>query len=73
MTTFNGKADGEVIRPDLGEADEVTAFVGEIEEMATAVESGTASPLLGGDLARDAILLCQKQADSVIQKTRVEV
>ena len=54
----------QVIRPDLGDADEISAFVLEISEAANAIESGNASALLGGDLARDAIELCHAQAIS---------
>ena len=36
----------------------------EISEAANAIESGNASALLGGDLARDAIELCHAQASS---------
>jgi predicted dehydrogenase len=66
-------SDGQVLRPDLGDADPVTAFVAEISEVASAVASGKPSALLGGDLARDAIALCYKQTESVRTRATVKV
>lgn len=43
----------------------LTAFEAEIKEVAGSVKSGKQSQLLGGDLARDAIVLCHKQTESV--------
>ena len=63
----------QVIRPDLGDADEVSAFVLEISEAATAIESGVASALLGGDLARDAIELCHAQTASASNGEQVRL
>jgi hypothetical protein len=39
--------------------------------MTRAVSSGKPSPLLGGDLARDAVVLCEKQTESVMRGERV--
>ena len=57
-------ADGNVLRPDLGSGDPVDSFVLEIQEAVSAIELGQPSSLLGGELARDAITLCAKQAES---------
>ena len=57
-------ADGKVIRPELGTGDDIAGFVSEIEEVANAVNSGKPSPILSGELARDAIVLCHKQTAS---------
>jgi predicted dehydrogenase len=65
--------DKEVLRPDLGSGDDITAFAAELEEMTRAVSSGKPSPLLGGDLARDAVVLCEKQTESVMRGERVAV
>lgn len=65
--------DGGVVRPDLGEADSISAFVAEIEEVARAVSTGRPSPLLGGDLARDAIVLCHRQTESVRKHRPVDI
>jgi len=56
--------DGNVLRPDLGSGDPVDSFVMEIQEAVSSIESGQPSSLLGGELARDAIALCSKQAES---------
>ena len=65
--------DGQVVRPDLGDGDPVNGFVAEIEEVVRCVESGNPSPILSGDLARDAILLCHKQSESVKQAKPISV
>ena len=57
-------AEGAVVRPDLGSGDPVDSFVMEIQEAVGAIETGQPSSLLGGELARDAITLCYKQAES---------
>lgn len=61
--------DGEkssVQRPDLGDGDPMmSSFEAELNAVVTAVESGTPSPILGGNLARDAILLCDRQTEAV--------
>ena len=59
--------DGEMIRAELPQGDEVTPFVLEIEEVARSIKSGTVSDILGGTLARDALVLCHCQTDSVRQ------
>jgi predicted dehydrogenase len=64
---------GAVVTPELGAHDEISPFVAEIEEVLRAIESGTPSPILGGDLARDAIVLAHRQAESVSQGTGVTV
>jgi len=66
-------SDDEVIRPDLGEHDDLAGFVGELSELARAVAANEPSPILGGDLARDAVLLCQRQTESVRDSKQVEV
>jgi predicted dehydrogenase len=63
LTVFHRS--GSVERPELGDGDPVNAFVAEIEEVSRAVATGVSSPTLGGDLARDAIILCQRQEDAV--------
>ncbi|MBM4000183.1 MAG: Gfo/Idh/MocA family oxidoreductase [Planctomycetes bacterium] len=66
-------ADGRVERPDLGGGDPLGAFHAEIREVKTAVETGVASDLVSGTLARDAIILCQRQAESVMRRAGVDV
>lgn len=55
----------EVLRPELGDGDMVAAFEREIIEVVRSVEANEPSPLLSGDLARDAIILGHKQTESV--------
>ena len=57
--------DGEMTTLELqAGGDDITAFECEINEAARCVESGEASPLMSGELARDAIVLCHKQTES---------
>ena len=65
LTVLTGDEENNVLRPDVGGGDEIAAFQTEIEEMARSIQSGQPSAIIGGDLARDAIILCQKQAESV--------
>ncbi len=62
--------DGKVDRPELSSVD---AFEAELEEVVSAVEAGTPSPILTGELARDAVILCQKQTQSVEQGQAVRL
>jgi hypothetical protein len=56
---------GRVLQPELGDGDPVRAFVSEIAEIARSLESGKPSPILSGDLARDAVALCRMQEEAV--------
>ncbi len=58
---------------DVGNGDPVEAFVAEIQEMVTSLETGRASPILSGNLARDAIKICQAVSLSVRERRRVEI
>ncbi len=71
LTVLDDK--GEVIVPELGEHDEISPFVAEIEEVLRAVDSNVPSPILGGDLARDAIVVADKETESVAQGCAVTV
>lgn len=66
VLTANGKA----AQPKLKEGD---AFAAELSEAAKAVRSGEPSRFLAGDLARDALVLCQKQTQSVRSGKAVKV
>jgi predicted dehydrogenase len=57
--------EGPVTRPDVGAWDPVKSFSAEISEVVQSVQTGIASPLLSGQLARDAVMICQRQTDSV--------
>ena len=66
-------ADGRALRPKLGGGDPTLAFVAELGEVVRSIRSNTASPLLAGELARDAVVLCQKQTESVLKGRAVKV
>jgi predicted dehydrogenase len=57
--------DGKVERPKLESADPVDSFTAELTEATKCVRTGKRSALLDGELARDAITLCQKQTESI--------
>lgn len=65
--------DGQVVRPEIGGEDLTAAFVGEIGEVVRCVQANQPSPTLSGDLARDAIILCHKQTESVQTGRAVEI
>jgi predicted dehydrogenase len=71
VTVFTN--DGRVQRPKLSGGDPVDDFAAEIKEVAKAVRTETPSPLLDGQLARDALVLSYKQADSVKKRRIVRV
>ncbi len=62
-----------VLRPDLGDGDPIRGFEAEIEEVVRSLETNSPSPLLSGELARDAIHLCHLQTESVTRRTLVTV
>jgi predicted dehydrogenase len=64
---------GKVLQPKLGEGDAITPFENELTEAAKAIKSGTQSPLLQAGLARDAVVLCQKQTQSVVSGKTVKI
>jgi predicted dehydrogenase len=66
-------ADGSVQTPDVGDGDPVKGFAAELAEVVRALDSGSGSPVLSGELARDAILLCQRQTESVRGGRAVDV
>lgn len=63
----------QVIRPELPAGDEIDAFVAELEEAAAAIADGRSSTILGGELARDAVILCHRQTESVQQGKPVSI
>lgn len=62
-----------VTRPELPAADPVDSFAEELRSAVEAVATGTPAPLLGGDLARNALALCLKEEESVRTGKVVEV
>lgn len=51
--------DGQIIRPELAAADEVSAFANEIDDAAESIRLQACARRLDGRLARDAIHICQ--------------
>jgi predicted dehydrogenase len=67
-------ADGTSHTPDLGgSGDPVSAFTTEIQTAVDAVASGKEPDLLRGQLARDALVLCFKECESVRSGQVVQV
>ena len=65
--------DGGVERPPLAGGDPIDAFAAEIAEVVQSIEKKKPSALLNGDLARDALVLGQRQTQSLVEKRQVEV
>ena len=63
LTVFT--PDGKSEQPKLGDVDPVASFAAEIQTAVDAVKSGEMPPLLSGQLARDALVLCFKEIESV--------
>ncbi len=64
---------GGVVHPELGSPDMLEAFPKELGEAVGAVENNTPSTLLDGSLARDALVLCQKQTESIVARRPVDI
>ncbi len=64
--------DGKVDRPELSGGDAIWPFEKELTEVVQAVQKGTASPLLTGALARDAVVICQKETEAVVSGQTVQ-
>ena len=50
---------------DLGDTDPIDAFTNEIQHAVDAINGDSDAVLLSGTKARDALLLCYKEAESV--------
>ena len=66
-------SDGQVVRPQAGPHDDIEGFVSEIDELKRAVESNSPSPLLGGEMARDAIAICHAVSKSVMERQEIRL
>lgn len=72
LTLLNNK--GQVERPKMPAGDPMLmAFEAEIKEFAMSITKGQPSSILAGELARDAIVLCHKQTESVRKGKTVAV
>ena len=64
LTVF--PAEGGSVNPEVpGGGDPIAAFTAELQAAVGGVTSGTAPDLLSGQLARDALVLCYRECDSV--------
>jgi predicted dehydrogenase len=66
-------AGGKVTRPKMASSDPVDGFVAELTHATACVRGGKESPILNAELARDAIVLCEKQTQSVKKRRVVKV
>jgi predicted dehydrogenase len=64
---------GKVVEPKLGSGDPLDAFVAELTEVAWSIRTGEPSEKLGGQLARDALVICQKETQSVAKGRLVRI
>jgi len=64
---------GGVVHPELGPPDMLAAFPPELNEAVQAIQNNRPSALLDGSLARDALVLCQKQTESIASGQPVAV
>jgi predicted dehydrogenase len=65
--------DGSVERPTMKSSDPVDSFVDELTEAARTMKTGKPSALLDGQLALDALTLCEKQTVSLTKGHLVSV
>jgi predicted dehydrogenase len=64
LTVFT--PDGKATRPELADAgDPIASFAAEIQAAVEGVRTGKEPDLLSGQLARDALVLCHKECESV--------
>ncbi len=63
LTLLNDE--GEVKHVDLGDVDPIDAFTAELQYAIDAIDCGNAPTALSGVGARDALLLCYKEAESI--------
>jgi predicted dehydrogenase len=65
---------GKVKPAKMPEGDPMlNAFFAELKAVTHSISSGKKNSLLGGDLARDAIAICQAQTKSLLQKKAVSL
>ncbi len=64
---------GKVQKPKLSDGDPMIAFQAEIREVARCIRTNKPSDILNSGLARDAIILCQKQTESLRRGRPVRV
>jgi predicted dehydrogenase len=63
--------DGKTLPAELPQLDEVGWFINETKEVVDSVSKGQSSPILGGGLARDALLIALKEMESLQKRQPV--
>ncbi len=66
-------ANGDVDLLDCGTTDPIAAFVDELREMVRSAQAGIPSSILSGELARDAVRVCDAETHSVKSGRVVEI
>lgn len=61
-------ADGRIERPSLGSGDPIEAFAHELRAAAVMAGGGTPEPILDGELAAEALAICQAQHRGAISR-----
>lgn len=64
---------GRITKPKLGSGDPVDSFVEEIKEVVKSIRTGEPSALLDGGLARDALIMAQKETLSAQKGRTIKV
>jgi predicted dehydrogenase len=65
--------DGKGTQPKLGSGDPIVAFTAELQHAAHVISKGTDEAELSGELARNALLLCHRESQSVLTGKPVRV
>jgi hypothetical protein len=65
--------DGKSTQPKLGSPDPIVAFTSELQHAVDVVSKGANEAELSGTLARNALLLCHKEIQSVLTGKQVRV
>jgi predicted dehydrogenase len=65
--------DGKVEPMNLPESDEIGVFADELSEVVRSVQNGKPSPILGGSLARDALVIALKEMEAIQKRVPVAV
>ena len=63
--------DGKVLPAELPALDEVSIFANELKELTDSVSRGQVSPILGGTLARDALVIALKEMEAIQKRQAV--
>lgn len=63
--------DGQSLPANVPALDEVSIFANELKELTDSVRRGEVSPILGGDLARDALVLALKEMEAIQRRQPV--